>query len=67
MKGNCEVVYSFPFDEEQVKSKKFMLTVDKHKYPLKMYGTHGFTIHESTDTYLGDNPVKFYVKVDNRI
>lgn len=32
-----------------------------------MYGTHGFTIEESPQSYLGDNCVKFYVKIDKRI
>lgn len=32
-----------------------------------MYGTHGFTIQEPASTYLGDNVVQFYVKIDDRI
>ena len=32
-----------------------------------MYGTHGFSIQDSAETYLGDNVLQFYVKIDNRI
>lgn len=50
-----------------MKSRSFPTALDKHKYPLKMYGTHGFTIQESAEDYLGDNAVKFYVRIDNKI
>lgn len=46
VKGNCVVAYEFPFEEEQVKSKNFQTFIDRHKYPLKMYGTHGFSIQD---------------------
>lgn len=32
-----------------------------------MYGNHGFTIEESVEKYLGDNSIKFFVKIDKRI
>ena len=41
--------------------------IDKSKYTLKMMGTHGFSIHDSPENYLGDNFVKFIIKIDNRI
>lgn len=44
-----------------------MTAIDKHKYPLKMYGTHGFTIHEPPENYLGDNSLRFYVTIDKKI
>lgn len=67
LRGNCVVVYEFPFEEEQVKSKTFATAVDKHKYGLKMYGTHGFTIQEDVRNYIGDNGLKFYVIVDKKV
>lgn len=40
---------------------------DKHKYTLKLYGTHGFSISDSLKNYLGDNVVKFYVYMNEKI
>ena len=37
---------------------------DKHKYGLKLYGTHGFTISDSLSNYLGDNVIKFFIMIN---
>lgn len=41
--------------------------IDKSKYQVKMMGTHGFSIQDSPQNYLGDNFVKFIIRIDNRI
>ena len=59
--------YVFPYEEDRVRSKQMVTFNDKHKYGLKLYGTHGFSISDSLKNYLGDNVVKFYVYMNEKI
>ena len=53
--------YKFPFEEEQIVSRKLTANLDKLKYKLQCSGVHKFTIAESIEHYLGQT--KFTCRV----
>ncbi len=56
-----------PFENEWINSKSFVLFDDKHKYSVRMGGQHSFTLREPVQDYLAENPVKFTVKINDKV
>jgi len=42
--SECIVYYRFPYEEDQISSRKIQLHSNKHKYKLQCTGTHKFTL-----------------------